>query len=105
MRIIRRAVIGAVAALLVSSTFDGVVAQAASFRADSVEVDGSWLHYRTGGHGPPLLLLHGFTGTGVWWEPYLDPLAESYTTIVPDLPGHGAPAPARTPIGSTGWRS
>lgn len=67
----------------------GVSAQASSARADSVEVDGVQLHYRIAGSGPPLLLLHGFTGTGVWWDPYLASLSENYRTIVPDLPGHG----------------
>lgn len=67
----------------------GLAAQAPTFRADSVQADGIWFHYRIGGDGPPLLLLHGFTGTGVWWEPYLKRFAEHYTTIVPDLPGHG----------------
>lgn len=74
-------------------------AQPADFRTDSVEVDGNRLHYRIGGDGPPLLLLHGFTDTGVRWNPYLEDLAEHYTTIVPDLPGHGrsggGPAPYR----------
>lgn len=64
-------------------------AQVVSLRSDSVQVDGTWIHYRTGGDGPPLLLLHGYTGAGVFWEPYLERLAGKYTTIVPDLPGHG----------------
>lgn len=67
----------------------GIHAQYTSLRADSVEVDGDRLHYRVGGDGPPLLLLHGFTGSGSWWDPYLESLAKNYTTIVPDLPGHG----------------
>jgi pimeloyl-ACP methyl ester carboxylesterase len=68
---------------------EGLWAQSTTLRADSVEVNGIRLHYVTGGHGPPLLLLHGFTGAGVWWDPFLGRLAENYTTIVPDLPGHG----------------
>lgn len=76
----------ALAALLAS---EGLCAQSTSLRADSVEVNGISLHYRAGGDGPPLLLLHGFTGAGVWWDPLLERLAENYTTIVPDLPGHG----------------
>jgi pimeloyl-ACP methyl ester carboxylesterase len=79
-------VIAGLASLLAS---EGLVAQSASLRADSVEVNGTQLHYLAGGEGPPLLLLHGFTGAGVWWDPLLERLAEDYTTIVPDLPGHG----------------
>jgi pimeloyl-ACP methyl ester carboxylesterase len=41
------------------------------------------------GSGPAVLLLHGFTGAGAWWDPVFEALAEDYTTIVPDLPGHG----------------
>ena len=55
----------------------------------SVEADGIRIHYRETGDGPPLLLLHGFTGTNTWWNSYLARLAEHYRTIVPDLPGHG----------------
>lgn len=78
-----------VATLVVLLAPNGLVAQTPTFHADSVQADGEWIHYRTGGNGPPLLLLHGFTGAGVWWEPYLERFAEHYTTIVPDLPGHG----------------
>lgn len=74
-------------AILLAS--EDLSAQSTILRADSVEVNGARLHYRAGGDGPPLLLLHGFTGAGVWWDPLLERLAENYTTIVPDLPGHG----------------
>jgi 2-succinyl-6-hydroxy-2,4-cyclohexadiene-1-carboxylate synthase len=57
------------------------------------------LHYtvRRAGDGPPLLLLHGFTGTGDTWHLLWDDLAPDYTVIAPDLIGHGttdAPADA-----------
>ena len=43
------------------------------------------------GEGPPLLLLHGFTGSrGDWVHLFdLDQLARDYTVIVPDARGHG----------------
>jgi 2-succinyl-6-hydroxy-2,4-cyclohexadiene-1-carboxylate synthase len=52
------------------------------------------------GEGPPVLLLHGFTGSvEAWGEGILHGLAESHRVIAVDLPGHGrsdAPAdPAR----------
>ena len=59
------------------------------------------VHYevRTGGDGPPVLLLHGFTGRGAVWGPHLRYLRRVATTIQVDLLGHGrsdAPAdPAR----------
>jgi pimeloyl-ACP methyl ester carboxylesterase len=86
MRRIPMLVTAALATLLAS---EGLCAQSATLRAESVDVNGMRLHYRVGGTGPPLLLLHGFTGAGVWWNPVVERLAENYTTIVPDLPGHG----------------
>ena len=59
---------------------------------ETVVVNGFELFYRTGGSGPPLLLLHGFTQIGQLWAPFLDELGKHYTVIVPDLPGHGRSA-------------
>ena len=36
-----------------------------------------------------LLLLHGFSGAGAWWDPLLEDLAEDHTLIIRDLPLHG----------------
>jgi len=49
------------------------------------------LYYREYGRpdGEPLVLLHGFTGTGQAFDPFLDRLGERYRLIVPDLRGHG----------------
>lgn len=41
------------------------------------------------GTRPPLLLLHGFTGSRESWTPLLPSLEESYETITIDLLGHG----------------
>jgi 2-succinyl-6-hydroxy-2,4-cyclohexadiene-1-carboxylate synthase len=38
---------------------------------------------------PPLLLLHGFAGNSQYWDPFIEPLSQKYSLIVPDLPGHG----------------
>lgn len=55
----------------------------------TIRIMDSELFYRKGGNGPPLLLIHGFTHTGLQWSPFLDDLGKDYTVIVPDLPGHG----------------
>jgi 2-succinyl-6-hydroxy-2,4-cyclohexadiene-1-carboxylate synthase len=65
-----------------------------------VEVGGDMrLHVERSGGGPPLLLLHGFTGSVETWRDLRDAVDGRYTTIALDLPGHGrsdAPAdPAR----------
>ncbi len=52
-------------------------------------VDGVRYEVRVVGDGPPLLLLHGFTGRGAGWGPHLPVLRRRFTTIVVDLLGHG----------------
>ena len=52
-------------------------------------VNGGRLFYRDSGEGQPLLLLHGFTGSGDDWKHvFAEPLS-GYRVIAPDLPGHG----------------
>jgi 2-succinyl-6-hydroxy-2,4-cyclohexadiene-1-carboxylate synthase len=42
-----------------------------------------------GGDGPPLVLLHGFTGSSESWREVAPRLATDWRTIGIDLPGHG----------------
>ena len=58
-------------------------------QADTTEVNGIEIYYRKVGSGPPVLLLHGFTGVGSWWDPLVEDLSRENTLIIPDLPGHG----------------
>lgn len=51
--------------------------------------EGTEIHLRTGGSGPPLLLLHGYPQTGVMWHRVAPELARDFTLIIPDLPGYG----------------
>ncbi len=52
-------------------------------------VQGLRLHYLTAGHGPAVILLHGYTQTSRMWRPIIPLLAEKFTVIAPDLPGIG----------------
>lgn len=52
-------------------------------------VNGVRLHYRIGGKGSAVVLLHGYTETGHMWNPIMPLLAEHHTVIVPDLRGAG----------------
>ena len=52
----------------------------------SAEVDGVKLHYLTAGHGPPLILLHGYAETSRMWRQIIPALAERFLVIAPDLP-------------------
>jgi len=80
-------------AMLVLSASLPRIAPAAA--ADSVihsrtaEVGGVRLHYLTAGHGPAVILLHGYTQTSRMWKPIIPLLAEKFTVIAPDLPGIG----------------
>jgi pimeloyl-ACP methyl ester carboxylesterase len=53
------------------------------------EAGGVKLHYLTAGHGPAVILLHGYTQTSRMWRPIIPLLAEKFTVIAPDLPGVG----------------
>ncbi len=55
----------------------------------TAEVDGLTLHYLIAGHGPAVILLHGYTQTSRMWKPIIPRLAERFTVIAPDLPGIG----------------
>lgn len=41
------------------------------------------------GEGPPLVLLHGFTGSSASWAPVMSALAAHHHVLAIDLPGHG----------------
>ena len=47
------------------------------------------MHYVIGGHGDPLVLLHGWPETWYEWHKVMPALAKNYTVIIPDLPGLG----------------
>ncbi len=53
------------------------------------DVNGTQLHYRIGGTGSPVVLLHGYAQTGHMWTPIMPKLAQRHTVIVPDLRGAG----------------
>ncbi|NJL96050.1 MAG: alpha/beta fold hydrolase [Anaerolineae bacterium] len=46
---------------------------------------------------PPILLIHGWGGTGSYWAGVAAALSETATVIVPDLPGTGRSQPVRCP--------
>jgi pimeloyl-ACP methyl ester carboxylesterase len=64
-------------------------AKSETIASRSVEIDGEKIHYLTAGHGPAVILLHGFAETSRMWRPIMPVLAERFTVIAPDLPGIG----------------
>lgn len=51
-----------------------------------------FLHADRDGHGPPIVLVHGFTQTGRCWGPEASDLATDHEVIRVDAPGHGRSA-------------
>ena len=60
-----------------------------SIESKFVTVDGIKIHYLTAGHGPAVILLHGYTQTSRMWRPLIPKLTGKFTVIAPDLPGIG----------------
>ncbi|MFQ5381957.1 MAG: 2-succinyl-6-hydroxy-2,4-cyclohexadiene-1-carboxylate synthase, partial [Dehalococcoidia bacterium] len=52
--------------------------------------DGFSLNLEVRGSGPPLVLLHGFTGSAAAWGNFGDRLAGEFRIIAVDIVGHGA---------------
>jgi 2-succinyl-6-hydroxy-2,4-cyclohexadiene-1-carboxylate synthase len=55
----------------------------------TAQVNGIRLHADTAGEGPPLVLLHGFTGSGRSWDRFIPSWSSHFRTIAVDLIGHG----------------
>ena len=54
-----------------------------------VDSRGVRIHYVVEGHGPPLVLHHGLTGSIRSWEMYVGELSGEYMLILVDARGHG----------------
>jgi haloacetate dehalogenase len=59
------------------------------FELATVDIGEVRLRVRTGGGGPPLLLLHGHPQTHVMWHAVAPALARDFTVVCPDLRGYG----------------
>jgi pimeloyl-ACP methyl ester carboxylesterase len=68
----------------------GVTPFPSSFHAGQIKTNGISLHVQVGGHGPAVVLLHGFGDTGDMWAPVASALVKDHTVVVPDLRGMGA---------------
>lgn len=61
-----------------------------SFKAQTIAVsEGVTIYVRSGGSGPAVVLIHGYTDTGDMWGPLAAELAKTHSVIVPDLRGLG----------------
>src|SRR5919197_267126 len=60
-----------------------------TFSHHMASVNGIQLHYVIGGHGDPVVLLHGWPETWYGWHKVMPALAKNYTVVAPDLRGLG----------------
>ena len=72
------------------------------FTTREIDGAGARIHLRTGGEGPPLLLLHGYPQTHAMWHRIAWELQRDHTLVIPDLRGYGdSEKPASDPAHRT----
>ena len=59
------------------------------FTKTQIKANGVSINLVHGGHGPPILLLHGYPQTHVEWHKIAPTLAEHHTVVATDLRGYG----------------
>lgn len=62
-----------------------------------IVVNGATLGYTIAGHGPAIVLLHGFPLNRAMWGPQVEALRDRFTVITPDLIGFGESEPPANP--------
>ncbi len=72
------------------------------FERTTVDTGEATIAVRTGGAGPPVLLLHGYPQTQAMWHAVAPRLAEEYTVVLTDLRGYGD---SSKPPGDPGHRT
>jgi haloacetate dehalogenase len=63
-------------------SFDG-------FTPQTLQANGIQVQAQIGGHGPPLLLMHGHPQTHAMWHKVAPTLAQHFTVVATDLRGYG----------------
>jgi pimeloyl-ACP methyl ester carboxylesterase len=59
----------------------------------TIHVNGIELHYEKQGKGKPLLLLHGWTQSSAFWQPFIEDYSKKFEVYTIDLRGHGRSSP------------
>lgn len=62
--------------------------------------EGADIFLRTGGDGPPLVMLHGFPQSHHMWHKLAPALAQRFTLVLPDLRGYGLSSTPRNAPGN-----
>jgi pimeloyl-ACP methyl ester carboxylesterase len=88
-----RILVAAIGALLLAApAWADIVPFPAGFRTQEIATNGTTIHVRVGGHGPAVVLLHGYGESGDMWGAMAADLAKDHTVVVPDLRGMGLSA-------------
>src|SRR5258708_12006680 len=75
---------------------DGIHPFPKGMQSHEIETNGTSIHVRVGGHGPAVVMLHGFGTTGDMWGHLASALIEDHMVVAPDLRGVGLSSkPAR----------
>lgn len=72
------------------------------FAEHTIDTGEARIFLRSGGTGPPLLLLHGYPQTHACWHRIAPVLARNFTCIIPDLRGYGQSTGPGTTTGHVG---
>ena len=75
--------------LAISVAAMGQTNSGAAIESKFATVDRIQVHYLSAGHGPAVILLHGYAETSRMWRPLIPRLTDKFTVIAPDLPGIG----------------
>src|SRR5437588_9728792 len=68
---------------------DGIYPFPAVMQTRTIETNGASIHVRVGGHGPSVVMRHGFGTTGDMWGHLANALIEDHTVVALDLRGLG----------------
>ena len=68
---------------------DGIYPFPAVMQTRTIETNGASIHVRVWGHGPAVVMLHGFGMTGDMWGHLASALIEEHMVVAPDLRGLG----------------
>lgn len=71
---------------------------------EQIEVDGLRISYERAGHGPPLVLVHGYVGDGATtWRRQIEGLSDEFTVVAWDAPGVGSSSDPPESFGMAGY--
>jgi pimeloyl-ACP methyl ester carboxylesterase len=65
-------------------------AQTRAFDRHRVRVGDAAIAYQVGGTGPPVILIHGLSGSARWWAKNVEDLTQDFRVYAVDLLGFGA---------------